>query len=169
MLRYHRGLCPTLLVILSANSSSPPALYSVLIISPLSCPRVCCLVSVRMRCSEAQFISLLIILADPIMFFFFFLSCRSGAPVFAILPFRYTPAALGLWPALCLGVFLFVCPSFHGIPPYSSLLDSGAPSGFQRWLPIAFSLPLYPAGSAEAGLFVTLWKWAIFWRYMPDG
>ncbi len=68
VLRCHHGVCPTLLVILFANSSSPPALYSVLIISPLSCPRVCCLVSVRMHCSEAQFISLMVILADPVSF-----------------------------------------------------------------------------------------------------
>ncbi len=92
VLHCHRGVCRAILVILSANSSSPPALYSVLIISPLSCPHVCCLVSVRMLCSEAQFISLLIILADPVSFC---LSCQSGAPVFAILPFRYMPASLG--------------------------------------------------------------------------
>ncbi len=61
-------------------SSSPPALYSVLIISPLSCPRICCLVSVRLRCSEAQIISLLVVLADPVLFCLFFLVlsvCRS--------------------------------------------------------------------------------------------
>ncbi len=127
VLHCHRGVCRAILVILSANSSSPPALYSVLIISPLSCPHVCCLVSVHMLCSEAQFISLLIILADPVSFC---LSCQSGAPVFAILPFRYMPASLGVWTALCLGVSLTVCPSLHGIPSYSSLLASGTPSGF---------------------------------------
>ncbi len=127
VLHCHLGVCRAILVILSANSSSPPALYSVLIIFPLSCPHVCCLVLVRMLCSEAQFISLLIILADPVSFC---LSCQSGAPVFAILPFRYTPASLGIWTALCLSVSLTVCPSLHGIPSYSSLLASGTPSGF---------------------------------------
>ncbi len=39
--------CSSHLVILFANSPFPPALYSILIISPLSCPRVCCLLSVR--------------------------------------------------------------------------------------------------------------------------
>ncbi len=36
-------------VILFGNSPFPPALYSILIISPSSCPRVCCLLSVRMH------------------------------------------------------------------------------------------------------------------------
>ncbi len=48
----HRGVDSAPLVILFANSPSSPALYFVLIISPLSCPRVCCLMSVRMRYSE---------------------------------------------------------------------------------------------------------------------
>ncbi len=48
VLRCHRGLYAAApLVILFANSPSSPALYFVLIISLLSCPRVCCLVSVR--------------------------------------------------------------------------------------------------------------------------
>ncbi len=41
--------CSAHLVILFANSPFPPALYSILIISLLSCPRVCCLLSVRMH------------------------------------------------------------------------------------------------------------------------
>ncbi len=63
-----------------------------------------------------------------------------------------TPASLGLWSALCLGFSLLVCPSLHGIPPVSSLLASSASPGFQWRLPIAFSLPLCPAGSAEISL-----------------
>ncbi len=56
--------------------------------------------------------------------------------------------------------FYIYCPplllneiyAHDGIPPVSSLLASSASPGSQWRLPIAFSLPLGPAGSAEVGL-----------------
>ncbi len=70
--RCHRGVDSAPLVILFANSPSSPALYFVLIISPLSCPRVCCLMSVRMRYSECSVRLAAGCLSDPTSFVYFF-------------------------------------------------------------------------------------------------
>ncbi len=69
--RCHRGVDSAPLVILFANSPSSPALYFVLIISPLSCPRVCCLMSVRMRYSECSVRLAAGCLSDPTSLFIF--------------------------------------------------------------------------------------------------
>ncbi len=141
----HRGLTPpTLLFYLLIL---PSHLHSILSsLSPLYHALVsavfCQSVSI---CSEAQIISLLVVLADIVLFLF---SSPVGLALLFLHPsfFILTPASLGLWSALCLGFSLFVCSSLHGNPPASSLLASSASPGSQRRLSIAFSLPLCPAG-----------------------
>ncbi len=108
--------CSTHLVILFSNSAFPPELYSILIISPLSCPRVCCLLSVRKHlfCSS-DYLSA-VVLADFVLLLF---SSPVGLVLLFLHPFFLilSPASIGLWSALCPGFSLFVCSSLHGIPP----------------------------------------------------
>ncbi len=108
--------CSAHLVILFANSAFPPALYSILIISPLSCPRVCCFLSVRKHlfCSS-EYLSA-VVLADFVLLLF---SSPVGLALLFLHPFFLilSPASIGLWSALCPDFSLFVCSSLHGIPP----------------------------------------------------
>ncbi len=78
------------LVILFANYPLPPALYSILIISSLSCPRVCCFLLVRehLFCSS-DYLSA-VVLADFVLLYF---SSPVGLALF-LHPFFYTLTCL---------------------------------------------------------------------------
>ncbi len=137
------------LVILFANYPLPPALYSILIISSLSCPRVCCFLLVRehLFCSS-DYLSA-VVLADFVLLYF---SSPVGLALF-LHPFFYTLTCLYRTLVGSLPWFFIVrvlISSRH--PSRSSLLTSSASPGSQRRLFIAFSPPLCPAGSTEAGL-----------------
>ncbi len=134
---------------LFANYPLPPALYSILIISSLSCPRVCCFLLVRehLFCSS-DYLSA-VVLADFVLLYF---SSPVGLALF-LHPFFYTLTCLYRTLVGSLPWFFIVrvlISSRH--PSRSSLLTSSASPGSQRRLFIAFSPPLCPAGSTEAGL-----------------
>ncbi len=83
--------CSAHLVILFTNSPFPPALYSIFIISPLSCPRVCCFLSVRKHlfCSS-DYLSA-VVLADFVLLLF---SSPVGLALLFLHPFFYTLTCL---------------------------------------------------------------------------
>ncbi len=112
----HHGVYSDPLVILFANSPSSPALYFALIISPLSCPCVFCLVSVLYALFWSSDHLATVVLSDPVSFCLFFLVMVVWHSYFCNPSFFYTPLSLGLWSALCLGFSLPVCPSLHGNP-----------------------------------------------------
>ncbi len=145
--------CSAHLVILFANSPFPPELYSILIISPLSCPRVCCLLSVckHLFCSS-DYLSA-VVLADFVLLLF---SSPVGLAIFSTIFASFLFDTLTCLYRTLVGSLPWyftvrvLVSSRH--PSRSSLLASSASPGSQRRLSIAFSLPLCPAGSAEAGL-----------------
>ncbi len=129
--------CSAHLVILFANSPFPPALYSILIISPLSCPRVCCFLSVRKHLFYSSDYLSAVVLADFVLLYF---SSPVGLALQFLHPFFYTLTCLyrtlvGSLP-WCFTVRVLVS-SRH--PSRSSLLASSASPGSQRRLFIAFS------------------------------
>ncbi len=143
--------CSAHLVILFANSPFPPALYSILIISSFQNALVSAFfLSVRKHlfCSS-DYLSA-VVLADFVLLYF---SSPVGLALLFLHPFFYTLTCLYRTLVGSLPWFFTVrvlVSSRH--PSRSSLLASSASPGSQRRLFIAFSPPLCPAGSAEAGL-----------------
>ncbi len=157
VLRCHCGVYSAPLVVLFANSPSSPALYFVLIISPLSC-----LVSVRNALFWSSDHLAAVVLSDPVSFCLFFLVLSVWHSCFCNPSFFYMPASLGLWSALCLGFSLPVCPSLHSNPSPIPLCSCPAP-------PLDFgggyclSPPLCPCWLGWSDLIFALCKWTICW------
>ncbi len=133
--------CSAHLVILFANSSFPPALYSILIISPFSCPRFCCFLSVRKHlfCSS-EYLSA-VVLADVLLYF----SSPVGLALLFLHHLFYTLTCLYRTLVGSLPWFFAVhvlVSSRH--PSRSSRFVSYASPGSKRRLFIAFSPPLCP-------------------------
>ncbi len=163
--RCHRGVDSAPLVILFANSPSSPALYFVLIISPLSCPRVCCLMSVRMRYSECSVVSLPVVYLT-LYRLFIFSSPAVWRTCYCILSFFTHDCSSRTLVGSLLGFSLPVCPPRCSSP--SRFLSARARRSLwiQLRLAIAVSPPLCPIGSAEVGLVFALYKRTICWGFM---
>ncbi len=150
MLRCHHGLAPpTLLFYLLIL---PSHLHSILSsLSPVfKMPSCLLFLSVRKHlfCSSVYISA--VVLADFVLLYF---SSPVGLALLFLHPFFYTLTCLYRTLVGSLPWFFTVrvlVSSRH--PSRSSLLASSTFPGFQRRLFIAFSPPLCPAGSAEAGL-----------------
>ncbi len=156
MLRCHRGLAPPTLLFyllilpshLNSILSSLSPLYHALV-SAVFCQSVCI-------CSEAQIISLLVVLADLVLF---------SSPVGPALLFLHP--SFPLYDSARLSALVFPCS-------YARLFTVSLPFHLcsHPALPLDFSGGCLSAPRRlgwSRSLFGTLWKWTTFWRLMPAG